>query len=325
MERKTVLVTGIGGNVGQGVLRNVKDLKRDVFLVGTDIAAFSAGNYLCDVTYQVPYSYEESYIEKIIAIVQAHHVSIILPTTDYEVYYLSLHQDRINAIIVASEATLAKKYLDKYLTFLHHNEFDIPFAKTWLPSTFEHYDGEILVKPREGRGSRGITLNPENPKAFSDAYLIQPLHKGKEITTAFYVKKDGTLHGLFTMERELTNGATSKSKTCKDYDAALENIILKMIQVPGLKGSINLQSIVEEDGTIVPFEINCRISGTNSIRHNLGFQDVKYALQEYLFDEEPDAVNAIEGIAVRLLYDVIYPNAMDENQLNNNSSSFKLY
>jgi len=325
MERKTVLVTGIGGNVGQGVLRNIKDLNRNVFLVGTDIASFSAGNYLCDVTYQVPYSYEDNFIEKIITIVNTHNVNIILPTTDYEVYYLSLNKDRINAEIVASEATLAKKYLDKYLTFLHHAEFNIPFATTWLPSEFENQVTEIIVKPREGRGSRGIELNPDNPKAFSDKYLIQPLHKGKEITTAFYVKKNGTLHGLFTMERELTNGATSKSKTCKDYDEELKKIILKMIQIPGLKGSINLQSIVEEDGTIIPFEINCRISGTNSIRHNLGFQDVKYALQEYLFDEVPDEVNAIEGIAVRLLYDVIYPNATDENELNNNSSPFKIY
>jgi carbamoyl-phosphate synthase large subunit len=211
------------------------------------------------------------------------------------------------------------------LTYKHHNSSQIAFAKTWLPSEYKNEVSEIIVKPREGRGSRGIEINPKNPTAFSDDYLIQPLHIGKEITTAFYVKKDGTLHGLFTMERELTNGATSKSKTFKTYDVALETIILKMIANSKLRGSINLQSIVEKDGTIVPFEVNCRISGTNSIRHNLGFQDVKYTLQEYLYQQEPDAVNAIEGIATRLLYDVIYPNSTNEAELNNNSSNFKIY
>lgn len=325
MEKKVVLVTGIGGNVGQGVLRNIQDLNRNIFLVGTDIAPFTAGNYLCDATHQVPYSYEPNFISEINSIVNKHKVDLIIPTTDYEIYFLSLHQNEINAKVAASEAPIAKKYLDKYLTFQHHDALGIPFAKTWLPSKFNNEVSDIIVKPREGRGSRGIHLNPPSPKDFSDEYLIQPLHKGKEITTAFYVKKDGSLHGLFTMERELSNGATSKSKTIKTYDKKLEEIILKMIQAKGLKGSLNVQSIVDETGEIIPFEVNCRISGTNSIRHNLGFQDVKYTLQEYLFDEEPDAVQAIDGVAVRLLYDVIYPNATDENRLNNNSSNFKVY
>jgi carbamoyl-phosphate synthase large subunit len=325
MEAKTVLVTGIGGNVGQGVLRNIRDLNYTIYLIGTDIASFTAGNHLCDITYQVPYSYDASYIKTIVEIVDKHNVDLILPTTDYEVYYLSLHKDEINAEIAVSEAATAKIYLDKYLTYKHHDSLQIAFAKTWLPSEYKNEVSEIIVKPREGRGSRGIEINPKNPTIFSDDYLIQPLHKGKEITTAFYVKKDGTLHGLFTMERELTNGATSKSKTCKEYDAVLENILLKMIANATLRGSINLQSIVEEDGTIIPFEVNCRISGTNSIRHNLGFQDVKYTLQEYLYQQEPDIVNAIEGIATRLLYDVIYPNSTNEAELNNNSSTFKIY
>lgn len=325
MEKKVVLVTGIGGNVGQGVLRNIRDLNLDIFLVGTDIALFTAGNYLCDATHQVPYSYESHFISEINNIVSQHQVDLIIPTTDYEVYFLSLHQDKINAKVAASEASIAQKYLDKYLTFVHHNSLGIPFAKTWLPSEFNNEVSDIIVKPREGRGSRGIHLNPSSPKNFSDEYLIQPLHKGKEITTAFYVKKDGSLHGLFTMERELSNGATSKSKTCTSYDDELKEIILKMIQVDGLRGSLNLQSIIEDNGAIIPFEVNCRISGTNSIRHNLGFQDVKYTIQEYLYNQEPDAVQAIEGIAVRLLYDIIYPNATDENQLNNNSSNFKVY
>lgn len=73
------------------------------------------------------------------------------------------------------------------------------------------------------------------------------------------------------------------------------------------------------------FEINCRISGTNSIRHNLGFQDVKYGVQEYLFNEIPDSPNPIEGIATRILMDVIYPNQNNFDKLNTDNSKFLLY
>lgn len=325
MERKTVLVTGIGGNVGQGVLRNIKSLDLGIAIVGTDISSFTAGNHLCDFTYQVPYSYDESYIPTIQKIIEKENVQLVIPTTDYEIYYLSLHQSVLKAKVVASAPETAKIYLDKYLTYTHHKALDIPFSKSWLPSEFEFEMNDIIVKPREGRGSRGIHINPENPKNFSNDFMIQPLHKGIEITTAFYVKRNGSLHGLFTMERELTNGATSKSKTIKKYDDQLRLIIEKMTQNKGLVGSINLQSIVNDKGEIIPFEVNCRISGTNSIRHNLGFQDVKYTIQEYLLDEEPDEVNAIDGIAVRLLYDVIYPNAENESELNNNTSQHTIY
>jgi carbamoyl-phosphate synthase large subunit len=325
MEAKTVLVTGIGGNVGQGVLRNIVSLKWNIRIIGVDISSFTAGNHLCDITYKVPYAYDERYISEIKEIVKKEKVDLIIPTTDYEVYFLSLNKHHIEANIAASEAETAKKYLDKYLTFLFHRANNIPFAMSWLPKDYDGSCDEIILKPREGRGSRGIQKNPPNPTQFGDDYMIQPLHKGKEITTAFYVKKNGTFHGMFTMERELSHGATSKSLATKKFDIELIKIIDKMIAGGGLAGSINLQCIVDEENNIIPFEVNCRISGTNSIRHNLGFQDVKYTLQEYLYDEDPDEVKTINGIAVRLLYDVIYPEATNENDLNNQSSEFIVY
>jgi len=325
MEKKTVLVTGTGGNVGQGVLRNIRSLDFDIRIVGTDISAFTAGNHLCDATYAVPYSYDETYIPAIKHIVDRENVDLIIPTTDYEIYYLSLHQNEINAIVAASNAETAKKYLDKYLTFLYHKELAIPFAQSWLPKDYDNSEKNIILKPREGRGSRGILINPINPKDFGDDYMVQPLYQGREITTAFYVTKKNALHGLFTMERELSNGATSKSKVITEFDTKIKEILLKMIAAKGLKGSLNLQSIVDSASNIIPFEVNCRISGTNSIRHNLGFQDVKYTIQEYLYNETPDAVSAKNGIAIRLLYDIIYPDATDETQLTNNDCGHIIY
>jgi len=325
MEAKKVLVTGIGGNVGQGILRNIRNSFPKVIIIGVDIAFFTSGNYLCDVTYQVPYSYEDNYIDVINEIVNKENIDLIIPSTDYEVYYLALNKENINAVVVASDFKTAKLYLDKYKTFLYHKENNIPFAQSWLPEDYDFSEEEIIAKPREGRGSRGILINPSNPKDLPNGYMIQPLLKGKEITTAVYVTKENILHSIFTMERELTNGTTSRSKVIFDYDDLLKDIIQRMIDLGGLIGSFNLQSIVTETGEIIPFEVNCRISGTNSIRHNLGFQDVKYVLQEYLFDERPDKSNPIKGIATRILLDVIYPEASNENELNNLSSHHILY
>lgn len=325
MEIKKVIVTGIGGNVGQGIIRNIRDVYPNITIIGIDIAQFTPANYLCDKTYKVPYSYEESYITTIQDIVDKENVDLIIPSTDYEVFYLSENSHKINTIIVASDANTTKNYLDKYSTYLYHKKHNIPFAKSWLAKDYDFSEKEIIAKPREGRGSRGILINPENPQNLPEDYMIQALVKGKEITTAVYVTKTNTLHGLFTMERELTNGTTTKSKVIFNYDDDLKKIAQSMINLGGLKGSFNIQSIVTKAGEIIPFEINCRISGTNSIRHNLGFQDVIYALQEYLFNEKPIAPKPIQGVATRILLDVIYPNANEENTLNNKSVPHKLY
>ena len=325
MEKRTVLVTGIGGNVGQGILRNIISLNLPIRLIGIDVSSFTAGNHLCDNTYLVPYSYTENYIPTIQTIIAEEKVDLIIPSTDYEVYYLSKNKEKLNAFVLASDCNTAKIYLDKFETYNYLNKNNIPFAKSWIPDEYDFSEKEIIAKPREGRGSRGILLNPEKPSELPKDYMIQPLYKGIEITTAVYVNKEQKLHGLFTMERSLTNGTTTESKVVFDYDNEIKSIAQKMIDLGGLLGSFNIQSIVTENKEIIPFEINCRISGTNSIRHNLGFQDVKYGVQEYLLNIIPDQPNPVFGIATRILMDVIYPNCAEFETLNNNKLAHFIY
>jgi len=327
MDAKTVLVTGIGGNVGQGILRNIRDLGFAISLIGCDISSFTPGNHLCDKTYKVPYAYADDYILEIQKIVDSCKVDMIIPSTDYEIYYLGKHKEEINAFILASDPEISKQFLDKYATYTLFKKQHIPFSKSWIPKEYDHSEDEIIAKPREGRGSRGIVRNPEDCAVFGEEYMIQKLHKGIEVTTAVYVNKQQKVHGICSMERTLEHGTTSKIMLNDTYDTALLAIAEKIVALGGVIGSFNIQSIIDDQSQIHPFEINGRISGTNSIRHNLGFQDVKYALQEYLYDEAPDPVNITNGkaIAVRILMDVIYPEATSFETLNNSSSKHHIY
>jgi carbamoyl-phosphate synthase large subunit len=325
METKTILVTGIGGNVGQGILRNIHSINRSVNIIGVDISSFTAGSYLCNKTYQVPYAVAPEFISIMKKIVTENAVDLIIPSTDNEVYELAMRKGELPCKIASSSANISKIYLDKYESYLYHQELKIPFAQSWLPSLYDNSCKEIIAKPREGRGSRGVILNPDSILHLGNDYIIQPLYKGIEITTAVYVTKANKLHGHITMERELTNGTTSKSKVVFDYDTAMEKIINLMIKPGFLCGSFNIQSIVLDNNEIMPFEVNCRISGTNSIRHNLGFQDVKYTLQEYLWNEYPDQPQPIKGVATRILLDVIYPNTDSFDNINGNFPQPNIY
>jgi carbamoyl-phosphate synthase large subunit len=325
MEKKTVLVTGIGGNVGQGIIRNIGKTCYPVKIIGTNIATPSAGTHLCDVFYQTPYSYEENYIEKIIEICQKEKVDLILPSTDYEVYYLALNQKYLPTV-VASPANTAEIFLDKYKTWLHFVRHKLPFAETVLPSEYKSNFPEIIAKPREGRGSRGLFFNPKETAQFDDAkYLIQRLYKGDEITIAFYVTKEYNLHGFITLSRKLSDGATSQCKVEKKYDDIIKPFLEQLINSIQISGSCNVQAIITPDLMIRPFEVNCRISGTNSIRSNFGFPDVKYALDEYLYNKPLKKPEIKEGAAIRILMDVIYPGVKDFDEIFDKTSDHYLF
>jgi carbamoyl-phosphate synthase large subunit len=209
--------------------------------------------------------------------------------------------------VATSPEKTNKVFLDKYRTSRFFDENDMPFAESFLPSQYGGEFEEVVVKPREGRGSRGIHFNPMNVGGFDDEYVVQKKYLGEEITTSFYVTKSNDLHGFVTFLRELESGTTHLCEVTHVHDEQILEIIRGMMSRMEIRGSCNIQSIVTGEGRVVPFEVNGRISGTNSIRSQFGFKDVQYTADEYLFNQEPEAVVLKRGSAVRVLMDVIYP------------------
>lgn len=303
---KKVLVTGVGGVVGQGILRNLRAEAFDVALIGTDVAAVSAGNHLCDAVHVVPYAVDPAYVEVMRGLVLREGIDLVVPSTDYEVHHLMLAEPRLPTVVAASAAPVSGMCLDKYLTWEAFNARGLAFASSSLPSQYDGQFERTVVKPREGRGSRNIHVDPGDPRSFGDDYLVQEYLDGEELTTSFYVRRDGVLHGMITFVRELEQGNTAKAEVVERHDARLRPMIEAMVANFAFRGSCNLQSRVTARG-IVPFEINCRISGTNSIRSQFGFRDVAYTIQEYLYGQAPDAPHVIPGCAIRVMMDIIYP------------------
>lgn len=304
---KTVLVTGIGGVVGQGVLRNIIHCGYEVGLIGTNTVAVSGGNHLCDAVYTVPFGDEPTYIPAMKRICTREKVDFIIPTTDAESYYLALAHRELPPLSTSS-AEVAWTFFNKLKTWESFRAAGIPFAETILPSGYNNNFSEYVVKPMMGRGSRNIFITPERPERFSEDFIIQKLYKGKEVTTALYVTKRKKLLGFITFERVLQHGFTYQCEVTTRYEKQMGKLIHSIISHFHIKGSCNIQSIVEQpSGRIIPFEVNGRISGTNSIRAQFGFEDVRYTLDEYLYGKTPSVPRIRKGAAVRVLLDVIYP------------------
>ena len=303
---KSVIVTGVGGMVGQGILRNIRSLGQDISVHGTDIRAVSAGNHLCDSTHVLPYAFDPSYIPTMARVASQLGVDLIIPSTDYECYFLAKHATELGTAVAASPAEVSAACLDKYKTFEAFQAHGIPFADSVLPSSYQQRNSRVVVKPREGRGSRNIHVDPQDPGSYDDSYVVQEYLDGPELTTTFYVNRDGRLHGHITLVRELEAGSTSRCEVTREHDDEIQSLVERMITNLAFRGSCNLQSRVTSAG-VIPFEVNCRISGTNSIRSQLGFPDVAYTIDEYLNDREPQAPRVTGGCAIRMTHDIIYP------------------
>jgi len=320
---KTIIVTGIGGVVGQGIVRNARAMGRDLRIVGVNVTRVSAGNHLCDEVYEVPYAYDPQYVGAMMKVIEDTGAELIIPSTDYESYYLAKNQSYLAIPVAASPSDVTFFCLDKYRNWEAFTTKNIPFAPSILPSQFKGEFERYIVKPREGRGSRGIHIQPADVSQFDDTNLVQQLLEGPEITSTFYVLQNRSLLGSITMRRELESGNTARAEVTKEYDAEVERLAQQMIEAYPFSGSVNIQSKVTPQG-IVPFEINCRISGTNSIRSQFGFNDVAYTIQELLFQETPAKPEVKLGSAMRVMVDVVYPD-MHLNDIQNRNDQYYIY
>ncbi len=321
---KTILVTGIGGNVGQGILRNIKRCGYRVKIIGTNTTPVSAGNHLCHVVYTVPFATDHRYITVMRRICDAEKVDLIIPSTDAETYYLALSEHKLPELSTSS-AEVALTFYNKLKTWESFHRVGIPFAETVLPSRYKKNFSPYIVKPITGRGSRNIFVNPEHPGRFSDEYVVQRLYKGQEITTGFYVTKQKKLLGQITFTRTLQYGFTQQCEVTFRHDKKVSALIDVMLQNFDIKGSCNMQSIVEQSsGKVIPFEINGRISGTNSIRAQFGFEDVRYTIDEYLYNKTPRTPRVTTGSAVRMMMDIIYPNR-HLTEIKNNKDKYFIF
>lgn len=328
MEKKTILVTGIGGNVGQGIIRNILESNFPVKIIGCNVTEMSAGNHLVDTFYKVPFAYEKQYLTAMLDIVKQENIDLIIPSTDYEIYHLATNKAKFNCKIACAGPIAALAYLDKYNSCILHKKHDIPFSESLLPSEFYGQFSPAIAKPREGRGSKGLLKNYTGSPTLSDKeYMVQPMYIGKEITSAVYATySDRRLHGVITMERTLENGATTYCKVIDTYNHLVKEIAQGIIDNTDICGAFNIQCIVTETGEIYPFEINCRISGTNSIRSHFGFSDVAWTVEELLFDKKPAPFVSKFGYAHRILSDIIYVHEQKEYDiLGNNKDNFKLF
>ena len=81
------------------------------------------------------------------------------------------------------------------------------------------------------------------------------------------------------MSRRLAGGLTGWARVVDD--PGVHELCVRTAKILDLRGSMNVQLRITEQGPRI-FEINPRFSSTVLMRHEIGFQDVLWTIEEWL-------------------------------------------
>ena len=283
-----VAVTGVGGGVGQSIVKALQNTKYNV--IGIDGEVLGTGLYAAKKSYLGFYANHPKFIDRIIEICKKEKCKTVFPGLDVELILLSNNIEKLKAndiIPIVSDSKVIKIADDKLKTtkFLRSNDF--PYIKTYCLKDYSfELDFPVVLKPQKGGAHSIGNFVAKNKKEFNkyilgidiNNYMVQEYIQGDEYTCGTVSFENGCI-GSIIMRRQLRAGDTYKAFTVKDKE--LSNFVKNVINVLKPFGACNVQLRVRNNIPYI-FEINARCSGTTASRSLAGFNEPKM-ICDYIF------------------------------------------
>jgi carbamoyl-phosphate synthase large subunit len=285
---KKIMITGVGGGVGQSV---IKSLQNDYELFGVDSGALAVGLHVTHESHLGKRADEDGFIETLLELATTTHCVAIFPGHDVELMHLAKNIqvfERCSIIPIVSDPMVIEICDDKYLTycFLNENDFPVPYTQLFAEAV---YTDPVIIKPRRGGARSKNVYYVDSKEKFNHLkstlvnadYIVQEYIEGDEYTCGS-ITLDEVCYGTIVMKRILRDGDTYKAFV--EHPSPLENYVKQVVEALKPFGACNVQLRVK-NGIPYVFEINARCSGTTASRTLAGFNEPKMIL-EYLFDKK---------------------------------------
>jgi carbamoyl-phosphate synthase large subunit len=290
----TILVSGVGGGVGQSILKSLQGSSHEV--IAADSFPLAAGIYAASKSYLVPLPSDPNYIDALLEICRSERVCILFPGLDEELPVLSAARERFKKIgvtAVVSDPEVVAMCDDKLATarLLSANGFSAPRTCLLAEDVLSILSFPMVLKPRcGGCRSKGVfvvesvqELRQRLSQLEPSRYVAQEWIDGDEYTCGT-VNFSGECLGVILLRRILRNGDTYKAFVVKDPQ--LTEFVKNVMQVLRPFGPCNAQLRVRDSIPYI-FEFNARCSGTTACRSLAGFNEPLMIANYLLLGQQP--------------------------------------
>jgi carbamoyl-phosphate synthase large subunit len=293
------------GGSGAATIEAVKALKQTgrYEIVTADAIALSAGFSFADRSYVIPFGADESFIEGLREIVRRERPQFIIPGVDEEIpkVHAFVREEAPEIRVLTPSAAFCDLVLDKWTMAQALSAHGLSVARTWLASDAAEATYPAIIKPRVGRGSRGLAFldnaadlreylraSPQAP----DRFVVQERLTGIEFTTSVVVTLDGTFLAVVPKEAVDKRGITHVGVTRSVPE--IHELCRAIARELDPRGPFNVQLVLDRERVPRVFEINPRYSTTMALTIAAGINEVDAVLRHARGDDpgrltfEPD-------------------------------------
>lgn len=260
-----VLVPGGGGPAAIGAIKSLRRAGFSGKIVTTDANPLSAGFLLADSYCIVPEASSPAFIEEALALLEREQIAVILPSSGFDIEPYSRNKQRIEAVgtrLAFSDYSVVVLCHDKLKLF---ETIGRQFEMGWFTAMPEEASFPCFVKPRRGKGSRGVYHCVDREElmyalAAGPEMVIQEFFPGREYTIDVLSDMDGKALIAVPRERlETKAGISSKGRIIKN--TLIQQQCMKIAEYIGLKGPSCFQMKEDKNGIPRLQEINPRLGG----------------------------------------------------------------
>lgn len=269
---QTLLVTGVGGPAG----RNLAGLlvENGYQVVGVDMQDLQHDHVAGIAFRQVAAAGDPQYLPQLRQLALEYQVGLLIPTVSEELPLLAQLADTLPVPVALSGLDSIVTAHDKYLTWQHLSQQDIPVPATLLAplesaEAVRRLGLPFISKPRTGRGGRGVKVHfhAQEIRELPADSLLQSFASGTEYTVNLHCGSGFADAVIVVLEKtELKDGLVGNAVRVKRVEAldvlAVARRTARSLQ---LRGLIDMDIRRSATGVPLVLEVNARV-GAN-IRH----------------------------------------------------------
>lgn len=281
-----VLVTAIGGDIGQGVIKCLKKSRYQTYILGGDINSHAGGRDEVDEFMVFPPVKEQNkYLDFLLNLIIKKDIDYVFLLFEPEIMLFSNNRQLFKnskTSFVVNEKKILDIFFDKLKTIEWFKNQNLAYPKTFLPQEYTNQlEFPLIIKQRSGSGGKDF-FRIENSLELSAC-----LAKNKDVIIQEYIQGDKEEYtaGIFNNGIDIYTICFKRKLAASGFsyevelttDENITKFLKKVGYLMNFKGSVNLQFRWNSKG-LIPFEVNPRFSSTVYFRHFFGFRDVEWSI-----------------------------------------------